>query len=139
MSPGLMNLLQWPVMLAGALATATSPALEAAVWHCPVTEALRCDAGSACVPGPTNVIILVDPGRNRFARCWDDLAHCDYFAARFRRRGEQLTAQGSADGNFMNLSPELAVTEVSSIGNDVFIFRGRCGPAPDGPRPEGRP
>ena len=121
-----------PLALVSAQAAALPVQLESGVWHCPVTEALRCDAGRDCVPGATNLTILVDPAASRIARCWNDLSDCDYHAARFWRRGEQLTAQGSEDGNLVNLSPDLAVTEVSSIGHSVFVFRGRCvqGPAP---------
>ena len=43
--------------------------------------------------------------------------------------------QVPGSGTFVKLSPELTVTEVSSIGPIVFIERGRCAP---GPSPSGR-
>lgn len=122
-----------PLVLISAQALAMPPRLDSGtVWHCPVTEALRCDPGRDCTPNRTNFIILLDPRASRYMICWNDLNDCDSHAVRFSTWGEYLTAQDPGSGTLVKLSTDLAVTEVSTIGHAVFIARGRCRA---GPRP----
>jgi hypothetical protein len=99
-------------------------------WLCTFTEELRCDPGRGCLPADAGTTTTLYEMGGLYLNCTPSM--CIPGIANFHVQGELLTAHVPEFGAVVNLSPNLEVTEVSTIGHLVFIRRGRCteGPPP---------
>jgi len=100
-------------------------------WHCTFTEELRCDPGRDCLGGDSGTTTTLDEAAGLYLDCGPGA--CVPHPARFERLGDHVTAHVAGRATLVAVSPRREVTEVSLIGDLVFIKRGRCTAAPPTP------
>jgi hypothetical protein len=108
------------------LASAAPPSPEHA-WNCDFTTKYRCTA-EGCDPVTPTISITMGPEFDFYSRC--DANGCDTRRARYSVSGEFLIAEVTGSGAFAKVSPDLAITEVVSLGHEVFVSYGTCRPGP---------
>ena len=111
------------VALAAALLSG-GPAFAAPV-RCSIDTKFYCTP-TQCLPVAATVWNIVDPAEGTYARC--DQLGCDSYTAIFTQSGAVTVIDIPGRGVLGKLSVTGDFTEIATLGNEVYLSFGRCGP-----------
>jgi hypothetical protein len=120
------------LLLIGVASGATSAPQTDYSWDCRFTARTLCTA-QGCSTGKGRTWIYLTPSQNGYWRCeGTGFDNCDHYKATVTDSGAFKVFELTGHAGFAKVGPELDVTEVVSLIDNVWINRGRCmlGPPP---------
>jgi hypothetical protein len=97
-------------------------------WNCSFTEEQRCDPGRDCAAMAAGTTATLWEEGGLYLSCTPQ--ECIPSRASFEPQGDRMTIHVADFGAVLSLSPDLQLTEVSTIGQLVFVRRGLCSEGP---------
>lgn len=114
--------------LLSSYSAAAPPRMPEYAWACHFARSFRCTPTGNCEAIEPRSAAIVEVGT--YVHC-DVTPACDGLGdATFTVNGDFLIAHSSERAEFAEISPSLAITEVDSRGDAIFVSYGQC---QDGP------
>lgn len=96
----------------------------AAGWQCELSSTQYCSA-RGCERMIPSVYVTLDPVAGTYSRC--DRNRCDHFTARANDAGQTINIEIPSIGATAKVARDgAALTEVVTMGNDVYLSFGAC-------------
>ena len=117
------------------VAAAQTPPETEFMWECSFRERVSCSPTEGCVSAPANVTrLLLYPSESLYWRCGatQDLSDCDAYQAVVSASGAYRNFELPGRAAFAKVGPNLSVTDVVTLMDNVFVAYGTCkeGPPP---------